>query len=84
MTYQRVPDLLLDEQAYETRARIVADLAAQVQDMDPALVWEYLTAMPAVEVQRLLVVALAAVPVDRTLSGMFAWVNDLPDAKVSA
>ncbi|WP_268950232.1 hypothetical protein [Mycolicibacterium pulveris] len=37
--------------------------------------------MPANELQRLMMVALAAIPVDRRVEDMFAWVCDLPVAK---
>jgi hypothetical protein len=66
---------------YIARAHVIADLADQVQDRDPALVWDYLTALPTEEVQRLLVIALAAVPVDKPVHDVWAWVCDLPAAK---
>lgn len=70
--------------SYEARADLVADLAEQVQDADPAVVWDYLTALPAVELQRLLMVTLAGLPIDRTLADIFDWVYELPAAKVVA
>lgn len=80
MTDQRVVVTGLSEWDFELRAKLVADLAEQVQDADPQVVWTYLTALSAVEVQRLLVIALAAVPVDQTVGQMFAWVSSLPVA----
>lgn len=67
--------------AYVSRAHLVADLAEQVQDADPAIVWEYLTALPAAELQRLLMISLAAVPVDKTVEDIWGWVTELPAAK---
>ena len=53
-----------DYAAMEERARIVACLAAEVQDSDPHAVWRYLSVVPAEFVQELLQVALAAIDVD--------------------
>lgn len=83
MSWQRVPATGDSARSYERRAELVADLAEQVQDCDPAVVWVYLTGLSAAEVQRLLVVALAAVPVDQTVPEMFAWITDLPIAQLS-
>lgn len=68
-------------EAFERRAAVVGDLAVQVQDSDCQVVWDYLTALPAAELQRLMVIALAAVPVDQTVAEMFSWVTDLPAAR---
>jgi len=65
---------------FERRAAIVTDLACQMRDCDTGIVWDYLTATPAVELQRMLMVALAAIPVDQTLRQTFDWVCDLPIA----
>lgn len=67
---------------YLSRGYLVADLAEQVQDMDCAVVWELLTATPADELQRLLMLALAAVPTDKPLAELYAWVVDLPASKL--
>lgn len=48
----------------EARARIVACLAAEVQDADPVAVWRYLQVIPDQFVRELLQLALAAIPVD--------------------
>ena len=70
------------EEGFRLReAQVIADLANQVQDEDPAIVWEVLTSMPADELQRLLVFALAAIPTDQTVDQMFAWVRQLPVAR---
>ncbi|MGV0793055.1 DUF7368 family protein [Mycolicibacterium sp. XJ1819] len=69
--------------AYLSRAYLVSDLAEQVQDRDPALVWEYLTALPAAELQRLLVVALAGLRIDVSIDELFGWVTELPAATVT-
>jgi hypothetical protein len=65
----------------ELRARLVTDLAQQVQDYNPLDVFDHLTALSAAELQRLLMVALAGLPLERTLTEMFRWVVDLPVAK---
>lgn len=70
--------------AYLSRARLVADLAVQLQDADPNTVWQYLTALPGAELQRIAMLALAAIPVDRTLNEIWAWVTELPAAKETA
>lgn len=66
---------------YIARAHLVATLACQVQDEDPSICWDYLTVLPANEIQRLLMIALAAVPVSQTVESMFSWVTQLPAAK---
>lgn len=66
---------------YLARAYLVADLAEQIQDFDPVIVWDYLTAMSAGELQRLLVIALAGIRVDQRIDELFGWVCDLPAAK---
>jgi len=81
---QRVPVIGHMDRDYEARAWTVLDLAVQVQDEDPADVWTYLTSLPADELQRLMMIALAAVPVDQTLSAVFGWVYELPDAKTAS
>jgi hypothetical protein len=78
---QRVPVTGHSDRDYETRAWTVLDLAQQVADRDPQLVWTYLTATPADELQRLLMIALAAVPVDRPIAEVFRWVYELPAAR---
>jgi hypothetical protein len=81
MSDRRVPITGTTERDYIARANLLAELAAQVQDEDPHRVWEYLTVLPAVELQRLLQLALAAIPVDRTMSEVFGWVLRLPAAQ---
>jgi hypothetical protein len=68
---------------YVNRAHLVANLAWRIKDEDPADTWRYLTMLPADEVQRLLMLALAAVPVDRSVEDLFEWVCDLPDARAA-
>lgn len=81
MSNQRIPITGTTPTDYVSRARLVTNLAAQVQDADPGVVWHYLTALPAAELQRLTMVALAAIPVDQTVEEMFAWVSALPAAR---
>jgi hypothetical protein len=69
---------------YLSRAHLVADLAFQVQDSDPAIVWDYLTALPGAELQRLTMIALAGIPVDKTVPQIFSWVSELPIARETA
>lgn len=78
-----VPVTGLGPDDHERRALLITDLAAQVQDEDPYIVWDYLTAVPAAEVQRLLMIALAAVPTNGRLDDIFAWVTQLPAAQHS-
>lgn len=68
---------------YVSRAYLVADLADQIQDRDPQAVWQYLTCLPGDELQQLLMIALAAVPVGRgrPVTEIWAWVTELPVAK---
>ena len=68
---------------YRRRADVVLDLAHQMQDSDTAVVWDYLTAMPGDELQRLLVIALAAIDIDQPVDRIFGWVYDLPVARAS-
>ena len=84
MTGQHTPPSGHSDRDYIKRAHLIGDLARQVQDADPALVWDYLTALPATEVQTLLQLALAAVPVDKPIQDVWAWVCDLPKAKAVA
>lgn len=81
MTNMHLPIMGNSPTAYVSRARLVANLAEQVQDADPSVVWDYLTALPANELQRMAMIALAAIPVDQTVEQMFGWVCALPSAK---
>lgn len=78
---QRVVVTGLSDTDHEHRARTVLDLAEQVQDADPALVWTYLTALPKAELQRLMVIALAGLPVDQHEETTWRWVYRLPAAQ---
>lgn len=66
---------------YEHRAKIIADLAYQIQDCDPGIVWDYLTSISALELQRLLMLSLAAINTDQSVGEMFGWVTQLPAAR---
>lgn len=81
LSRRRIPIEGVSDTAYDSRAFLVANLASQVQDEDPAVAWEYLTVLPADELRRLLQIALAAIPLDRTVDQIWAWVNALPAAK---
>lgn len=84
MSGQYAPTTGHTDNEYADRARLVADLAAQVQDSDPALVWEYLTCVDAAELQRLLVVALAGIDCNKRVHDIWGWVTELPVAKAVA
>lgn len=81
MSRQRAPIVGMTDEDHERRAKFVADLAWRGRDEDPRDVWDYLTVFPPDELQRLLVLALAAFPVDQTIEETFAWVCDLPAAR---
>lgn len=83
MSKQTVPITGVSPIDYYRRASLVADLATQVQDGDPAIVWDYLTALPAEEMQRLLVIALAGIDGDKTINEIWSWVLHLPVARAS-
>lgn len=69
---------------YRTRAATVCYLAAQLRDRDPALTYSWLCATERDELIRLMIVALAAVPVDKPASQIFGWVTALPAARQEA
>ena len=66
---------------YYRRANLVCDLASQVQDQDTTVVWDYLTALNPAEMQRLLMVALAAIDVNAPMERIYGWVLELPAAR---
>lgn len=66
---------------HRRRAGIVCQLAAQLRDQDPTLIHSYLAVQPRPELERLLTVALAAIPTDKTLLDIFDWVTQLPEAR---
>ena len=84
MSQQRVAIQGCTPYDYSRRAALVCDLAAQLRDVDPSLVWDYLTCLPSGELQRLTMVALAGIDVDRPISDVFGWVEQLPVAKYPA
>lgn len=59
------------------RAFLAGELAAQLRDEDPARLWVYLNAFEPLELRRMLVIALAAIPVDRPVSELYDWVRYL-------
>lgn len=83
MSKQRTPITGMTDRDMMARANLLCSLACQVRDEDPRIVWDYLTTMPAVELQRMLQLALAAIPVDRKLHDVFDWVAELPVAVAS-
>lgn len=81
LSEQPIPADGVGEDANRRRAGIVCQLAAQLRDQDPALVHHYIGVQSRDELERLLVVALAAIPTDRTLLEVFDWVTELPAAR---
>lgn len=79
-----VPATGTGEVDFHRRAHIVAELAGMQRDYDPATVWDYATAVDACELQRLLMVALAAIDVEKTVDELWGWVAGLPAARCSA
>lgn len=85
MSKQHVPITGRTDADMISRAHLVTDLAMQVQDRDPVVVWNYLTAMPPALVQELLMVALAGMQLEgRTVEDIWEWVCQLPDALETA
>ncbi|QFG11111.1 hypothetical protein PBI_QUEENHAZEL_39 [Mycobacterium phage QueenHazel] len=60
------------------RARMVMTMAWMLRDEDPAELWDWLTAIGADELQRLLVIALAAIDVEKSATELWEWVCALP------
>lgn len=83
MAGEHVPITGHSDADYIARAHLVSKLAWRIKDEDPQRVWNYLTVLSSEELQRLLVLALAAVPVDQTVEEMFGWVCDLPAARAT-
>lgn len=69
---------------YYYRATQIADLATQVRDCDPAVVWNVLTTIPADELQRLMMLTLAGIDIDRPIHEIWSWVLELPASKVAS
>lgn len=84
MSGQPLPITGDSDDDWEARAALVADMAWTLREESPQLVWERLTATKGGELQRLLMVALAAFPVDRTLADAMDWVTDLPAARFAS
>lgn len=80
LSEQPLPAGGFDPRAYTQRARTVTTLAAQLRDLDPQLVYDYLNAQTRHELIQLAAVAIAAIPTDHCLTDVFAWVTDLPEA----
>lgn len=80
LSYQRAPRFGDTDQDWTHRSKVVADLAWQMRDCDPAGVRAYLEALPREELLRTAMVALAGMPVDRPREDIFAWVTELPMA----
>ena len=84
LSSQRVPITGLSDRDHAARAELITQLAFQVQDMDPTLVWDYLTCLDGAEIQRLLMFSLAALDIDKTVHELWDWVTALPVARLEA
>lgn len=67
----------------ERRAKVIAELAEIVQDEDPSVAWIYLGCLPEEEKRRMLMFALAAIPVGvgKSVDDIWAWITQLPVAQ---
>jgi hypothetical protein len=65
-------------------ARTVLNLAEQIRDDDPSLVWKYLSSLGRDRLQTLAAVALTAVPPGNSLETAYRWVMDLPAARLAS
>jgi len=84
MSKQHIPITGHTPTHYYGRAVMVANLAAQVRDEDPALVWDFLTALPGDELQRLMMIALAGLDTSKRVSEIWDWITELPAARTAA
>lgn len=68
-----------DERAAELEATVKAavDLSCRLRDENPRITWDALSKLDRQRLQELAVVLLAAVPIDRSITEMFAWVYPL-------
>lgn len=82
LSNQRTPVSGDTSESHVERVGLLADLAFQVQDADPKAVWTYLTCLSDAELQTLLMFALAALPIDKTVNDMWGWVSQLPAAQL--
>ncbi|CNN64717.1 Uncharacterised protein [Mycobacterium tuberculosis] len=60
------------------------NLAEQIRDDDPALVWRYLKTLDAERLTTLAMVSIAAVPSGSDLQTTFGWVMELPVARLAS
>lgn len=84
LSRQRVPIRGVSNQDHDDRADVLTDLAFQVQDEDPRVVWDYLTCLDAAELQRLLMFSLAALDINKNVDELWGWVKRLPVARLEA
>lgn len=61
----------------DLQADAALELACRLHDEDPQLVWETLELLDRQPLMELCVIALAAMPIDRPKSEIFAWVEGL-------
>lgn len=77
MSRQPVPRAVLWELAFERSADTVLRLAAELRDDSNAVRGE-LQAAASDQLREWLIIALAAINIDQTVSEILAWVVDLP------
>lgn len=79
MSYKAAPARLLREIALEQTATRVLQLAADMRE-DIEEVWTAIDNAAPAELREWLLIALAAVNVERKPSSIFGWVHNLPSA----
>lgn len=61
----------------ERTADMVLELACRLRDEDPQIIWDTLRNLGRGDLQELAVIALAAIPVDKPKTEVFAWVYQI-------
>lgn len=85
MEYQIAPIRGRDAEAHEQRIDLVLDLAHQIQDADPTLVWTYLASVPADELKLLMMAALCGLDIgSKSRHELFGWLGELPAARCAS
>lgn len=79
MSATPVPDRSLREVELEHAAKSVLGMAAELRD-DAAAVWDQIDTAEPREIREWLVIALAAIDIDKPARDLLAWVEQLPIA----
>lgn len=80
MSLQPVPAECHRAARLETEAAHVVCMAAELRD-DLTPVWDTLAAASPTQLRDWLIIALAAVDIERPISDLFQWVQDMPIAR---